>query len=709
MAATGLTIGPQPAQAPARREFTVGGVMSARPLKDVLEDERRAAQARAEAANTAPVILSLAAQIRKHWSAAKDAKQDIERDMLAAVRARRGEYPPEVLSELKSQGSSQIYMMLFATKARQAKALLSDVLLGGGNDKPWTIRPSPKPSLPEDLTAQLLAEASEIVYQAQESGMPMSNEDIRDLLRDAKMRATEAVYSEARERCLRAEVQLEDMLAEGGFMDALDGFLDDLTTFKTAFIKGPIVRRTGVLKWVPQADGTSEPEAAEENKPHWERVDPFMIYPASWSRNVSDGYLIERHRLSPSALSDLIGVDGYSDDAIRQVLDAHSTGGLHEWLSVDMERAHAEGRDVSSAHSDSDLIDALQYWGEVPGKVLREWGMSEQEVPDESKVYSVEAWLVGSWVIKAVINTDPLARRPYYGDSFERIPGAFWGTSLYDTVRDCEDMCNATARALANNVGIASGPQVWVNNDRLPNGQDITTMFPWKIWQTLSDPMGATQPPMGFFQPTSNAAELMGVFEKFSALADEVSGIPRYMTGDGVAGGAGRTASGMSMMIGNAGKTVKKSLASIDMNVIAPAIRSAYEFAMRYIPDADIKGDLQIIARGAMSLVTKDTAQVRRNEFLMATANPIDMQIIGLDGRAALLREAAKTLDMNTEDIIPAASTIKLRAAQAQMQAQMQAAQGVPPEQGQQGQQAQPPQKRQLMNGAPATDTFQPQ
>ena len=680
--------------------------MSARPLKDVLEDERRAAQARAEAANTAPVILSLAAQIRKHWSAAKDAKQDIERDMLAAVRARRGEYPPDVLSELKSQGSSQIYMMLFATKARQAKALLSDVLLGGGNDKPWTIRPTPKPSLPEDLTAQLLAEASEIVYQAQESSMPMSNEDIRDLLRDAKMRATEAVYSEARERCLRAEVQLEDMLAEGGFMDALDGFLDDLTTFKTAFIKGPIVRRTGVLKWVPQADGTSEPEAAEENKPHWERVDPFMIYPASWSRNVSDGYLIERHRLSPSALSDLIGVDGYSDDAIRQVLDAHSTGGLHEWLSVDMERAHAEGRDLSSAHSNSDLIDALQYWGEVPGKVLREWGMSEQEVPDESKVYSVEAWLVGNWVIKAVINTDPLARRPYYGDSFERIPGAFWGTSLYDTVRDCEDMCNATARALANNVGIASGPQVWVNNDRLPNGQDITTMFPWKIWQTLSDPMGGTQPPMGFFQPTSNAAELMGVFEKFSALADEVSGIPRYMTGDGVAGGAGRTASGMSMMIGNAGKTVKKSLASIDMNVIAPAIRSAYEFAMRYIPDADIKGDLQIIARGAMSLVTKDTAQVRRNEFLMATANPIDMQIIGLDGRAALLREAAKTLDMNTEDIIPAASTVKLRAAQAQMQAQMQAAQGVPPEQAQQGQ---PPQKRQLMNGAPATDSFQPQ
>ena len=160
--------------------------MSARPLKTLLEDERREALARATAANTTSVVISLAAQIRRHWSEAKQAKQDVEREMLAAVRARRGEYSPEKLSDLKSQNSSLIYMMLFATKARQAKALLSDVLLGSGNDKPWTMRPTPKPSLPDDLTAQLLAEASEIVYQAQEMGVPMSNEDIRDLLRDAK-------------------------------------------------------------------------------------------------------------------------------------------------------------------------------------------------------------------------------------------------------------------------------------------------------------------------------------------------------------------------------------------------------------------------------------------------------------------------------------------------------------------------------------------
>lgn len=698
MTAVGLKLGNEATPDSSGRAFTIGGIMSAKPLGDVLADERRAAQERASEANNTALVTSLSAQIRKHWSSAKLAKREVERKMLDAIRAKRGEYSPDKLQELRNQGSSEIYMMLFATKARQAKALLSDVLLGTGTEKPWTVRPSPSPSLPDDVTASILKEVAEIVAQAEASPNPMSMQDIRQLLRDAKDRAESDTFEEARVRCHRAELKMEDMLVEGGFLEALDQFLDDLTVFQTAFIKGPVIRRTGVLQWQKQPDGTSEPVATYVNKPHWERVDPLNIYPASWSRNVHDGFLIERHRLSPAALSELIGVDGYSDDAIRQVLDSYAVGGLHEWLAVDLERANAEGRSTAHMELGSDLIDALQYWGSVPGKVLREWGMKPEEVPDESKVYEVEAWLIGDWVIKAVLNADPLARRPYFADSFERVPGAFWGISLYNTMSDCEDMCNAAARSLANNMGISSGPQVWVNNTRLPTGEDITTLYPWKIWQTISDPMGSTAAPMGFFQPTSNAQELMTVFDRFSQLADEVTGIPRYMTGDGMAGGAGRTASGMSMMIGNAGKTTKKTLMSIDMHVINPLIESLYQFTMRYDQDQDLKGDLEVVARGAMSLMTKDAAQVRRNEFLRATANPFDMQIMGLDGRAAVLRETVKSLDMNSEDVIPSVSTVRLRAAMAQAQA-------MPP---QQPQQAAPPQSRELMDGTPATDNFQP-
>jgi len=185
------------------------------------------------------------------------------------------------------------------------------------------------------------------------------------------------------------------------------------------------------------------------------------------------------------------------------------------------------------------LIDALQFWGSVQGKLLIDWGIDPEEIEDPDLDYQVEAWLIGSWVIKAVINPDPLGRKPYFKTSYEEIPGAWMGNGVMDLVRDCQNVCNAAARALVSNMGIASGPQVYVNVDRLPDGEKITQMYPWKIWQVRSDPMGSTAPPVDFFQPASLAAELMGIYEKFSVLADEYSGVPRYMTGDSPTGGAG--------------------------------------------------------------------------------------------------------------------------------------------------------------------------
>ena len=349
------------------------------------------------------------------------------------------------------------------------------------------------------------------------------------------------------------------------------------------------------------------------------------------------------------------------------------------------------------------MIDALQYWGTATGKQLLEWGMDNETIDDEAKVYNIEAWLVGMWVIKAAINADPLARRPYFGAGFKSVPGSFWNSGLFDIMEDCQNMCNAAARALSNNMGIASGPQVWVNTDRMPPGEDIEALYPWKITQTVSDPMGSSSPPMGFFQPGSNAAELMGVFEKFSVLADEYTGIPRYMTGDANIGGAGRTASGMSMMVGNAGKTIKSFIQGLDINVIGPVVGRGYEFLMRYSGDPDIKGDLNVVSRGALALMTKDAAQVRRNEFLQLAVNsPLVQQVIGVEGMASLLRSAAQSLELDSSSIVPSISEIRLKMNQAQAQAQQ-------PPQVQPGQVPQvegPTASAALANGAPVTDNF---
>lgn len=683
--------------------------MTVKPLKTLMaEDATAAAINRAQESSNKPVVQGLVGLLQKHWSLAKQAKREPEKEMLEAVRAKNGRYSTDMEQQLTAQGGSQIYMMLFAAKARQAKALLTDVLVGAGVEKPWTISASPQPTLPPEDITQIMRAVQQIVFEAEQSPTPMPTEDIRQLLRDAKDRLEDQIMVTARFEAQQAEKQMEDCLVEGDYLLAMDEFLDDLTVFKTAFIQGPIVRMEPQLRWVAGPDGKSTAEVKTVKVLKWERVDPFMLYPAPHAKNVDDAYLIHRHCMGRGELSAMIGVEGFDEDAIRAVLDKHGAGGLKEWLSIDVEKTTAEGRDDANSLGGDELIDALKYMGSVSGKMLREWGM--KGIKDDAKEYPVEVWYIGEFVIKCLINPDPLARRGYYADGYNRVPGAFWNNSLYDLIQDVCAMCNAAARALANNIGISSGPQVGVNIDRVAPGEDISEMYPWKIWQFSQDPMGSTAAPITFFQPNSNSAELLGVYDKFGLMADEHSGIPRYMTGTEGTPGAGRTASGLSMMVGNASKVIKSLVSSIDLRVTTRVLKRLFDWKMQYDPEFDYRGDLQIVPRGALSLQVKEAASQARMQFLQATMNPLDTQIVGVEGRAAVLREVAKGLNMNTDNVVPSLSTMKIKAIQAQ-QAAMQA-------QEQQGPQAQAPvapavqngpqSGQTLMDGGPQTDTFSP-
>ena len=69
--------------------------------------------------------------------------------------------------------------------------------------------------------------------------------------------------------------------------------------------------------------------------------------------------------------------------------------------------------------------------------------------------------------------------------------------------------------------------------------------------------------------------------------------------------------------------------------------------------------NFNVVAKGAIGLLHKETLQMRRNEFLMATSNPIESQITGMSGRAYLLREAARGLQMDTDKLVPNADSMK--------------------------------------------------
>ena len=256
-------------------------------------------------------------------------------------------------------------------------------------------------------------------------------------------------------------------------------------------------------------------------------------------------------------------------------------------------------------------------------------------------------------MLKAVLNYDPLGEKPYAKTSFIKSPGAFWGKSIPEILKDVQSVCNAAARALVNNMGIASGPQVEVNLERIPPNEDITQIHPWKIWQVTNDPLGSNAPAVRFNQPTDNAQTLMAVYERFSRLADDHSGIPAYVYGDMNVQGAGRTASGLSMLMGSAGKGIRQIVMHIDNDIVKNMVRRQFIYNMRYDEDEAIKGDAEIVPMGAVNLAVKETVMVRRIEFLNATANEFDMGIVGKEGRAAILREVAKSLQMPVDEIVP--------------------------------------------------------
>jgi hypothetical protein len=521
--------------------------------------------------------------------------------------------------------------------------------------------------------------AERVLRQVQELGQAPDMEQMRQIKEMVGQDYRFTIMREAQMRADKMKLKIQDQFAQGGWEQAFNDFVTDIVTFPTAFIKGPIVRRQRTLGWTQNAEGRTTVEPIERLAPEYERVDPFRIYPEPGITNINDGYLFELHRMTRMELSDLIGVPGYDEDAIRKVLEE---GNGTSWINEDYElQKDEEERKYYAYMRPTTEYDALEFWGKVSGAMLIEWGLSEEDVPDPAREYDANVWTVGNYVIKAVLNYDPLGEKPYAKTSFIKCPGAFWGKGIPEIIEDLQGVCNAAARALVNNMGIASGPQVEMNVERLAPNEDITNLTPWRIWQTINDPTGSGAPAIKFNQPESRAAELVAVYEKFSRLADDHSGIPAYIYGDTNVQGAGRTSSGLSMLMGAAGKGIRQVVMHIDSDVVKPIVGRQFVYNMRYDEDESIKGDVEIVAKGAINLAVKETVNMRRIEFLNATANPVDLEIIGKEGRAAILREIAKGLQMPSDDVVPSREKSEYQGriqAAAAAQQQAQAPQGTP-------------------------------
>ena len=599
--------------------------------------------------------------------------------LLTALRVFNGQYDPAKLAEIKKFGGSEVYARIISMKCRGASSLLRDVYLS--SDRPWELEPPADPDIPPEIMAKIQELVTLEAQSAAAAGMPPDPGKIRDRMMGLVESARMAAKKQAGQRTNIAEDKIEEMLQEGGFYRAFAEFLVDLPLFPFACIKGPVVRIKPTVVWENGA-----PVTQQVPRMTWYRVSPFDLYWTPGVNDIEDAAIIERQRLTRADLNDLLDLPGYNHDAILTVLDEYGRGGLDDnWDTTDNERAVAENRENPRLNR-SGMIACLEFTGNVQGRMLREYGLSKKDVPDERRDYMISAWLVGNQIIKAQLFPNPRRRHPYFVTSFEKVPGTPVGNALPDILSDIEDVCNATLRSLVNNLSISSGPQVVVRRDRLDINEDGDDLYPWKRWGVTGDPSGmpssGSEKPIEFFQPNSNASELLGVYKAFSEIADELSAIPKYMSGAGASSGAGRTASGLAMLMGNASKILQTVAANIDRDVLEPLLTSLYDMVMLTDRSGIFSGQEAVRVKGVVVAVQRETQRSRQLEFLQATANPFDTQIMGLEGRAAVLGAVASTIGLEGQKIVPTADEMakKKAEAEAQQAAMMQAQQaGMPP------------------------------
>jgi hypothetical protein len=104
---------------------------------------------------------------------------------------------------------------------------------------------------------------------------------------------------------------------------------------------------------------------------------------------------------------------------------------------------------------------------------------------------------------------------------------------------------------------------------------------------------------------------------------------------------------------------IEDVMGEFDEYIIQPSIMALYwdnfdlDDALEYI------GDVKIVARGSQIVMAKEQEAIRLTEFMRTTANPIDAQIQGMQGRRYLQQETAKRMHLDVDKLIPEEDMVK--------------------------------------------------
>ena len=460
----------------------------------------------------------------------------------------------------------------------------------------------------------------------------------------------EAQISPAQIAALNLEKVIHDQLLDTNAVNVFRNAIFESSLLGTGIVKGPFNFYKRVHKWERSEEGEREYVPYEKVVPRIEMVSAWDFHPDPSATSIDDcEYVIERHRFNRQQLRSLIKRPHFIAEAIEECL---AKGPNYE----DKYYEDTIREDETEPYISESRYEVLEYWGVLDSKLAKAAGFEEADMMSEFDELQVNIWVCGNMILRCVLNPFTPARIPYHVFPYEVNPYQLWGVGVAENMEDAQKLMNGHVRMAIDNLALAGNLVFDVDEASLVPGQNMD-IFPGKIFRRQS---GVTGTAINGLKFPNTAGENLQMYQISRQLADEETGIPSIMHGQTGVTGTGRTAAGLSMLMGSAGLSMKTVVKNIDDMLLKPLGEAYFQWNMQFNKDApDITGDLEIKPRGVAAVMQKEVRSQRLTTLLQTVSNPMLAPFVKIPN---LMRELAISQDIDPDSLVNDANEAQLYA-----------------------------------------------
>ena len=579
----------------------------------------------------------------KYYKADRARQLDEER-WIQAYRNYRGLYGPDV--QFTSTEKSRVFVKVTKTKVLAAYGQIAEVLFGG-NKFPISIDPTTLPDgVPDTVNFEsndeLVKAKGEVELRPGETypdfldrlaGLEDELEPVVDKLEEGPGSTPSAIQIHPAEvAAKKMEKKIHDQLEESHAKKHLRAAAFESALFGTGVMKGPFA----VDKEYPNWDDEGNYSPLFKTIPQTSSVSIWNFYPDPDAATMEEAeYVVERHKMSRSQVRALKNRPYFRENAVDNALRIGESYRKQWWEHI-MEDNSEEDR--------AERFEVLEFWGFVDRDVIENQGVDIPKDLEDADQLSVNIWVCNGQVLRLVMNPFTPAYIPYFAAPYEMNPYSIFGVGIAENMDDTQTLMNGFMRMAVDNAALSGNLLIEVDETNLVPGQDLS-VYPGKVFRRQGGAPG--QAIFGTkFPNVSN--ENMQMFDKARVLSDESTGFPSFAHGQTGIQGVGRTASGISMLMSAANGSIRNVVKNIDDYLLAPLAKAFFNFNMQFDFDSEIKGDLEVKARGTESLMANEVRSQRLMQFMQVVSNPALAPFARMD---YIVREIAKSMDLDPDKV----------------------------------------------------------